>query len=159
MNNKVVYPGTFDPVTNGHINIIERASVLFDEVVVAVALNGQKKTLFTARERETLVRDALRHKKNVSVVCFDNLLIDFVVSQKANVIIRGLRAASDFEFEFQLAGMNRQLNSEVETLFFTPAEKEMFLSSTLVREIASLKGDISSFVPANVVKVLEAKFK
>lgn len=151
MKNKAIYPGTFDPVTNGHIDIITRASKLFPELVVAVASNAIKRPFFSLEIRIALLKEALGHIPGVSVIGFDNLLINFVHEQKARIILRGLRAVSDFEYEFQLAGMNRKLSQEVETVFLTPSENSMFISSSLVREIAVLDGDVSEFVPAGVV--------
>lgn len=158
MNKKVVYPGTFDPITNGHVDIVEKAVRIFDEVIVAVADSSSKKTLFSLVEREMHARDALHHLNNITVVSFDSLLIDFVLAQGAKVIVRGLRAASDFEFECQLAGMNRRLNKEIETVFLTPSEQHIYISSSLVREIASLHGNVSSFVSDSVETGLQKKF-
>ncbi|KTD00974.1 pantetheine-phosphate adenylyltransferase [Legionella geestiana] len=155
MNIKAIYPGTFDPVTNGHLDIIRRAARLFPEVVVAIASNRAKKPCLALDKRIALVQEAIGHLPGVSVTGFDCLLIDFVRDQKASVILRGLRAVSDFEYEFQLAGMNRKLCKSIETLFLTPSEEQMFISSTLVREIAALDGDVSPFVPACVVKALQ----
>ena len=154
MSNRVIYPGTFDPVTNGHIDIIFRAANLFDEVVVAIAENRDKGPSFTLAQRVSMVEESLKHLDNIKVVGFNTLLIDFAKQQGANVILRGLRAVSDFEFEFQLAGMNRKLNPEIETIFLTPSESVTFLSSTLVREIAALQGNVSEFVPAVVQQAL-----
>ena len=151
MKQKAIYPGTFDPVTNGHIDLISRASRLFPELVVAVAHNAAKRPFFSLDERIALVQESVAHLPGVSVVGFDNLLIHFVEEQQAGIILRGLRAVSDFEYEFQLAGMNRKLSKLVETLFLTPSEDLMFISSSLVREIASLGGDVSDFVPSVVV--------
>lgn len=159
MSKTVVYPGTFDPITNGHVDLVERAASLFDEVIVGVAYSEDKKTLLSLEERESLTQSALRHIDNVKVHTFNNLLIEFVKSHHAKVIVRGLRAVSDFDFEFQLAGMNKQLNPGIETLFLTASEKAMFLSSSLIREIAKMKGDISAFVPPNVVPLMMNKFK
>lgn len=155
MKNKAIYPGTFDPVTNGHVDIITRAAALFPELVVAVASNTAKRPFFPLETRIKLVQDAVGNLPGVSVIGFDNLLINFVHEQQAKIILRGLRAVSDFEYEFQLAGMNRKLSKHIETLFLTPSEDSMFVSSTLVREIAVLGGDVSGFVPAVVVKALE----
>jgi pantetheine-phosphate adenylyltransferase len=155
MNQKAIYPGTFDPVTNGHIDIIKRASRLFPQIIVAVARNQVKKPLFSLDERVELIRLAIGEMPGVEVMGFDNLLINFVKDNGASVIIRGLRSVSNFEYEFQLAGMNRKLVKEVETLFLTPGENYMFISSTLVREIASLGGDISDFVPPIVAEALQ----
>lgn len=157
MKRKAVYPGTFDPVTNGHIDIIRRAAAIFPEIVVAVATNKNKKPLFDLEERISLLKEALVDIPGVSVVGFDCLLIDFVKQQQASIILRGLRAVNDFEYEFQLAGMNRQLSPEVETLFLTPSEHVMFISSTLVKEIATLGGKINDFVPPNVAQALTLK--
>lgn len=155
MKQKAIYPGTFDPITNGHLDIIQRAANLFPEVIVAVASNSAKRPFFSLEERIELIRNALGDLHGVKVVGFDSLLIHFVESQKAGVILRGLRAVSDFEYEFQLAGMNRKLSAQVETLFLTPSEKYMFISSTLVREIASLGGNISEFVPEVVARAFK----
>ena len=149
-----VYPGTFDPVTNGHMDIIARSLKIVDKLVVAVAVNAGKGPLFSLKERTEMCRSEVAALDTggavVDVVPFDNLLMDFVVSQGANLIIRGLRAVSDFEYEFQMAGMNRRLYPEVETVFLTPGERHMFVSATMVREIARLGGDVSSFVPPHV---------
>ena len=150
----VVYPGTFDPITNGHIDLVERASRLFDRVIVAVAVNPDKGTAFPIETRVTLAREVLAHVANVEVCSFDNLLVDFVRQKEAGVILRGLRAVSDFEYEFQLAGMNRHLAPNVETLFLTPAEQYAYISSSLVREISSLGGDVTPFVHRKVVAAL-----
>ena len=155
----VVFPGTFDPLTNGHIDLIERASKMFSKVILGVAENTRKAPTFTIEQRVSLAKEALSHIKNIEVIGFSNLLADFVRQQGARAIIRGLRAVSDFEYEFQLANMNRRLAAEIETLFLTPAEQFSFISSSLVTEIASLGGDITSFVPSNVVSALKNKFK
>ncbi len=155
MKLKAIYPGTFDPVTNGHIDIITRAATLFPELIVAVASNTAKRPFLPLQTRIELVQQAVCHLPGVSVMGFDNLLIHFAYEQQAGIILRGLRAVSDFEYEFQLAGMNRKLSKQIETLFLTPSEESMFISSTLVREIAVLGGDISEFVPSGVVKVLQ----
>ncbi|MBD3658127.1 MULTISPECIES: pantetheine-phosphate adenylyltransferase [Marinobacter] len=155
---KVIYPGTFDPITNGHTDLIERAGKMFDEVVVAVAYNPKKQPLFDLDERCELVRQATAHLDNVTVTGFSNLLADFVRSQHATVILRGLRAVSDFEYEFQLADMNRHLAPEVESVFLTPANHLSYISSTLIREIASLHGDVSEFVDPVVANALKNKF-
>lgn len=154
MKRKAIYPGTFDPVTNGHIDIISRAANIFPELVVAVASNKAKRPYLSLETRINLLTEVVGDIPGVQVVGFDNLLIDFVLEQNAGIILRGLRAVSDFEYEFQLAGMNRKLSKKVETLFLTPSENLMFISSTLVREIAALNGDVSQFVPAGVVKEL-----
>ncbi|AFP32511.1 pantetheine-phosphate adenylyltransferase [Marinobacter sp. BSs20148] len=155
---KVIYPGTFDPITNGHTDLIERASRLFDEVVVAVAYNSRKKPLLELEERCDLVRQATAHVPNVTVMGFSNLLAEFVRSQNATVILRGLRAVSDFEYEFQLADMNRRLAPELESVFLTPTNHLSYISSTLIREIASLGGDVSEFVNPAVQDALKKKF-
>lgn len=155
---KVIYPGTFDPVTNGHTDLIERASRLFDEVIVAVAYNSKKKPLLDLEERCDLVRQATSHIPNVSVTGFSYLLADFVRDQGATVILRGLRAVSDFEFEFQLADMNRRLAPELESMFLTPSNHLSYISSSLIREIASLGGDVSEFVDPAVEAALKEKF-
>jgi pantetheine-phosphate adenylyltransferase len=155
---KVIYPGTFDPITNGHTDLIERASRLFDEVLVAVAYNSRKKPLLELEERCDLVRQATAHVPNVTVMGFSNLLAEFVRSQNATVILRGLRAVSDFEYEFQLADMNRRLAPELESVFLTPTNHLSYISSTLIREIASLGGDISEFVDPAVQDALKNKF-
>jgi pantetheine-phosphate adenylyltransferase len=146
MTIRAVYPGTFDPITNGHEDLIQRASRLFDEVVVGVAHSQAKRPFFSLDERVQLAREVLEPYKNVTAMGFGGLLSEFVREQKAGVILRGLRAVSDFEYEFQLAGMNRRLAPGVETLFLTPSDKYLFLSATIVREIAVLGGDISAFV-------------
>ncbi len=155
----VLYPGTFDPITNGHTDLVRRAARLFDEVIIAVAANPQKKPLFNLSERVELARAVLADVKGVRVTGFDNLLVDCVRQHKANVILRGLRAASDFEYEFQLAGMNRRLAPEVETVFMTPSEQEMFISASLVKEIALLGGNVSEFVDARVAAAMAAKIR
>lgn len=154
-----LYPGTFDPITNGHTDLIRRAARLFDEVIVAVAANPQKRPLFNLSERVELARAVLKDVEDVRVTGFDNLLVDCVRGHKANVILRGLRAASDFEYEFQLAGMNRRLAPEVETVFMTPSEQEMFISASLVKEIALLGGNVSDFVDARVAAAMTAKIR
>jgi pantetheine-phosphate adenylyltransferase len=156
MKNRAIYPGTFDPITNGHIDIIERASTLFDHVVVAVAQNTAKNPVFSLEKRVELAQQALQHLSQVEIIGFSGLLIDFAVSHQANIIIRGLRAVSDFEYEFQLAGMNRKLNPYIESIFLTPSEHYTYLSSTLVREIATFNGDVSPFVPPCVMEALKS---
>ncbi len=152
-----IYPGTFDPITNGHSDLIVRASKLFEKVIVAIAINPGKKPLFNLDERVELAQRALSHLDNVEVCGFEGLLIDVAMEKKVNVIIRGLRAVSDFEHEFQLASMNRKMQPEIETLFLTPAEQFTYISSSLVREIATLGGDVSDFVPPVVRSALKAK--
>ncbi|MCL7462162.1 pantetheine-phosphate adenylyltransferase [Pseudomonas sp. NW5] len=152
--NRALYPGTFDPITKGHGDLIERAARLFDEVVIAVAANPKKNPLFSLEQRVELARAVSAHLPNVRVVGFSNLLAHFAHEQRANVLIRGLRAVSDFEYEFQLANMNRQLAPQVESLFLTPSENYSYISSTLVREVAALKGDIGKFVHPAVAEAL-----
>lgn len=154
---KVVYPGSFDPITNGHLDVIHRAAKLFDRVIVAVAKNEAKHPLFTLPERQRLVKRSIAQLPNVQVDTFAGLLVEYVESQGACAIIRGLRAVSDFEFEFQLALMNRKLNERVETIFMMPKETYTFLSSRMVKEIARLGGDVRCFVPAHVGQALGAK--
>jgi pantetheine-phosphate adenylyltransferase len=156
MTIRAVYPGTFDPITNGHEDLIQRAARLFDEVVVGVAHSQAKRPFFSLEERVGLAREVLEPYRNVTVLGFAGLLSEFVREQQATVIMRGLRAVSDFEYEFQLAGMNRRLAPGVETLFLTPSDKYLFLSATIVREIAVLGGDISAFVhPLTAQRMLE----
>lgn len=154
-----IYPGTFDPITRGHSDLVERASRLFDRVVVAVAANPGKKSMFTLDERQALARIALADIENVEVCAFDGLLVEFAREKQAQVILRGLRAVSDFDYEFQLAGMNRKLAPDVETLFLTPAEQYSNISSSLVREIASLGGDVSPFVHKEIRAELTRKLR
>ena len=146
MNTIAIYPGTFDPITNGHIDLVVRASKLFDRVIVAVAINPGKTPTFSLEQRVSLANQTLANLSNVDVCGFDGLLVDVAKQKGANVIIRGLRAVSDFEHEFQLAGMNRRMQPDIETLFLTPAEQFTYISSSLVREIATLGGDVSEFV-------------
>jgi len=152
--NRVLYPGTFDPITKGHSDLIERAARLFDTVIVAVAASPKKNPLFSLNQRVELAREVTAHLTNVEVVGFSNLLALFVKEQNANILLRGLRAVSDFEYEFQLANMNRQLAPTVESMFLTPSEKYSFISSTLVREVALLGGDVSQFVHPSVARAL-----
>jgi pantetheine-phosphate adenylyltransferase len=153
----VIYPGSFDPLTNGHLDVIQRATKLFDRVIVAVAKNESKSPLFTLAERLELVIGCVKHLPNVEADAFDGLLVNYVEKRSAQAIIRGLRAVSDFEFEFQLALMNRKLNERVETIFMMPKDTYTFLSSRIVKEIARLGGDISSFVPPSVQEALVAR--
>ena len=155
----VIYPGSFDPFTNGHLDVVERAAKLFDRVIVAVAQNTDKQTLFTQTERKLQIATVLDDLQNVEVTEFKGLLVEFAKAQHAEAIIRGLRAVSDFEFEFQLALMNRKLEEEIETIFMMPREAYTFLSSKLVKEIAQLGGDVSAFVPPHVEKALGEKLK
>jgi pantetheine-phosphate adenylyltransferase len=154
MASRILYPGTFDPMTNGHLDLVERASRVFDEVVVAIAASSRKNPVFTLEQRVELASQVLGHLDNVEVCGFDKLLAHFVEEKKANVILRGIRAVSDFEYEFQLANMNRQLAPEVESVFLTPADHLSYISSSLVKEIASLGGDVSKFVPPLVNSAL-----
>ncbi len=154
-----VYPGTFDPITNGHLDLVNRAAPLFERLVVGVAASPSKGPALPLALRVELAREALGHHPNVEVRGFDSLLAHFVSACGAGVLLRGLRAVSDFEYEFQMASMNRHLIPEVETLFLTPAEQYGFISSSLVREISRLGGDVSGFVPAAVVAALEAQWR
>jgi len=155
---RAIYPGSFDPVTNGHLDVIERARKLFDEVIVAVAHNDEKQPLLSLMERLDLLRETAGRIANVRIAKFEGLLVDFAKAQNAGAVIRGLRAVSDFEFEFQMALMNRKLDAAVETIFLMPKEEYTYLSSRIVKEIARLGGDISSFVPACVAKALSRQF-
>lgn len=157
-SSRIVYPGTFDPITNGHLDLIERASRLFDHVIVAVAENPLKKPLFSLEERTDFVKQATSKLNNIEVCGFNCLLAHFLEQKDTNLLLRGLRAVSDFEYEFQLANMNRQLKPDIETLFVTPAEHLSYISSTLVREIARLDGDVSKFVPKIVNQAIINKF-
>ena len=159
MNNKAVYPGTFDPITLGHEDLVRRAAKLFDHVVLAVADSRAKRPLFTLAERIDMARTALGDVKNVTVEGFSGLLMQFVENHDARVVVRGVRAVSDFDYEFQLAGMNRKMYPEIETVFMTPGEEHMFLSATLVREISVLGGNVSKFVSPGVAKRLKTKIK
>ncbi len=159
MSNKAVYPGTFDPMTLGHEDLVRRAAKLFDHVVVAVADSRTKRPLFTLAERIEMARSALSDVTNVTIAGFSGLLMQFVREHNARVVVRGVRAVSDFDYEFQLAGMNRKMHPEVETVFMTPGEEHMFLSATLVREISVMGGDVSKFVSAGVAQRLKVKIK
>ena len=157
-----VYPGTFDPITNGHSDLVQRAARIFDKVILAVATGGQnggKQPFFHTNDRVSLAKEVLADIVNVEVIQFDGLLVDFVQKQNAQVIFRGLRAVSDFEYEFQLASMNRHLDEKIETLFLTPAEQYSYISSSLVREIAVLGGDISPFVHEKVAAALNNRIR
>ena len=156
-NRIAVYPGTFDPITLGHEDIVHRAANLFDEVIVAVAGSTNKRTLFSFEERVSLAQSVFKKSSNIKVVGFSGLLMQFVQAQGAQMVIRGLRAASDFEYEFQLAGMNRKLFPKLETIFLTPSEQYMFVSSTLVREVATLDGDVQQFVSPLVNAAIKNK--
>jgi len=153
-----IYPGTFDPITNGHLDLIHRASKLYHRVIVAVACSQGKKPLFSLAERVELITEVITGFSNVNVIGFDTLLVECAKNHQASVIIRGLRAVSDFEYEFQLAGMNRRLSPEIETVFLTPAEQYEFISSSMIREIAQFKGEVSGFVPESVKLRLIEKF-
>ena len=154
---RVSYPCTFDPITNGHVDLVARAARMFDEVVVAIAVGHHKNPVFSLEERIRLAKLSLNYFSNVEFVGFDGLLVNFSHEQNATSVLRGLRAVSDFEYEFQLANMNRQLDQHFETVFLTPSEQFSFISSTMVREIARLKGDVSKFVPPCVVDAFNHK--
>lgn len=154
-----IYPGTFDPVTNGHVDLIHRASRLYHKVIVAVAESRGKQPLFTLQERVSLIESVVEEFSNVQVIGFNNLLVECAKQHQASVILRGLRAVSDFEYEFQMAGMNRRLAPDIETVFLTPAEQYEFISSSMIREIARLNGDVSSFVPEQVKQQLIKKIR
>ncbi|HZF01415.1 MAG TPA: pantetheine-phosphate adenylyltransferase [Methylomirabilota bacterium] len=154
-----IYPGSFDPLTNGHLDVLQRATKLFHRVIVAIAKNESKNPLFTPAERVALIREAVTHLPNVEVEAFDGLLVDYVRKHKAQAIVRGLRAVSDFEFEFQMALMNRKLDENIETIFMMPKETYTFISSRIVKEIGRLGGDISPFVPPHVETALKKKLK
>ena len=156
---RAIYPGSFDPVTKGHLDVVERARKLFDEVIVAVAYNENKQPLFNVDDRVRMLREALGDIENVRVEVMAGLLVEFAASQQAIAIVRGLRAVSDFEFEFQMALMNRKISANVETIFLMPREDYTYLSSSIVKEIARLGGDVSAFVPKAVSAALAAKFK
>ncbi len=154
---RAIYPGSFDPITNGHLDVLQRASGLFDELIVAVAKDNSKQSLFTVEERVDMLQAATEHLPNLSVMPFEGLLVDFARQQKAMALVRGLRAVSDFEFEFQLALMNRKLEPNLETMFLMPREELTYISSRLVKEIARLGGNVNQFVPPHVVAALKAK--
>jgi len=158
MHIKAIYPGTFDPITDGHLDLILRASKLFSEVIVAIASNQGKAPLFSIEERVEMAEEVTAQLSNVKIIGFSNLLVDCAKEYDADVVLRGLRAVSDFEYEFQMAGMNRRLSPELETMFLTPAEQYEFISSSMIREIAKLNGDVSSFVPKCVEERLIKKF-
>lgn len=155
MSITAIYPGTFDPITNGHFDLIERAARFYDRLVIAVADNQNKQSLFTLAQRVELAKEVTKNLSNVEVIGFSGLLVDFVKEINGHVLLRGLRAVSDFEYEFQLASMNRKLAPEIETMFMTPAEQYSFISSSLVREISRLGGDVSDFVNPVVSKSLQ----
>jgi pantetheine-phosphate adenylyltransferase len=158
MKRRVVYPGTFDPITNGHLDIIDRASTLFDEVIVAVVEKGSKETIFSLDERRDFILDSVSSLSNVKVSYFSGLLVDFAQKNNSTSIIRGLRVLSDFEYEFKMALMNRSLNNNVTTLFMMPHQKYTHISSSLIREIASLGGDLSEYVSPRVESALRKKY-
>ncbi len=157
--NIAIYPGTFDPITNGHLDILERAVNLFDKVIITIARNSSKRPLFTEKERLKLIREAVKSFPQVEVDSFEGLLVDYCRKKNAIAVVRGLRAISDFEYELQMALMNRKLNPAVQTVFLMPNEKYTYLNSSIVREIARLGGDVSDFVPAVVKKALDRKIK
>ena len=157
MATKVLYPGTFDPITNGHVDLVVRASKMFDEVVVAIAAGHHKNPVFSLEQRVALAEQSLSDLNNIKVIGFSGLLVNLFQEQQATAVLRGLRAVSDFEYEFQLANMNRQLDSQFESVFLTPSEHLSFVSSTLVREIARLKGDVTKFVPKVVSEAFAEK--
>ena len=159
MKIKAIYPGTFDPLTNGHADLVQRAARMFDTVIVGVAANPSKQPLFTLEERVALAQQAFTGISNVSVIGFSGLLAKFAEDNAAQVLIRGVRAVADFEYEFQLASMNRQLNPALDSIFMTPSEKNTFISSTLVKEVCRHGGDVSSFVPAHVESALKTRLK
>ncbi|HJC51310.1 MAG TPA: pantetheine-phosphate adenylyltransferase [Candidatus Anaerostipes avistercoris] len=153
-----VYPGSFDPVTKGHLDIIERSAKVFDKLIIAVLVNSEKKPLFSTEEKVEMIREGTKHLSNVEVTSFSGLLVDFARQQNANVSVRGLRAITDFEYELQIAQTNRQLNRELDTMFFTTSMEYSYVSSTIVKEIASYGGDVSSMVTPFVEKCLKKKF-
>ena len=156
--NIAIYPGTFDPITNGHLSILTRALKIFDKLIIAILNNPQKAPLFTLEERISLIKKVLKDKPNIEIDSFDGLLVDYVVQKESNVIIRGLRALSDFEYEFQMALMNRKLNRDVQSIFLMTDYKWFYTSSTIIKEAASLGGDISGLVPPIICEKLKEKF-
>lgn len=159
MSTKAIYPGTFDPITNGHIDIVTRAATMFDQVVLAIAASPSKKPMFSLDERVALARSATAHLPNVTVVGFSDLMANFARTQQANILIRGLRAVADFEYEMQLAHMNRHLMPELESVFLMPSKEWSFISSSLVKEVARHQGDVAHFLPHNVHQALLDKLK
>lgn len=148
----IVYPGTFDPLTNGHVDLVQRASHLFDQVIIGVAAGHHKRTLFSLQQRLGFIKAVFQDQQKIHVFPLEGLLVDFVKLHQAQAVLRGLRTAADFEYEFQLAGMNRRLSKECETVFMTPSQETLFISSTLIRELLSLKGDITKFVPPEITE-------
>lgn len=159
MKTIAIYPGSFDPITNGHIDLIHRVSALFDKVIIGITQNNKKPAFLSIKDRVSIVQTVLNDINNIEVLSFNTLLVDFAKTKNAQIIIRGLRAVSDFEYEFQLCGMNKHLNPNIETLFMTPSEQYANLSSSLVKEILFLNGNISAFVPPAVAKMLKAQRK
>ncbi|AOP98168.1 pantetheine-phosphate adenylyltransferase [Enterobacter hormaechei] len=159
MSTKAIYPGTFDPITNGHLDIITRAACMFDKVILAIAASPSKKPMFDLNERVLLATDAISHLSNVEVVGFSDLMANFARAQQANILIRGLRAVADFEYEMQLAHMNRHLMPELESVFLMPSKEWSFISSSLVKEVARHRGDVTHFLPVNVHQALMEKLK
>jgi pantetheine-phosphate adenylyltransferase len=159
MKKVAIYPGSFDPITNGHIDIIQRGAEIFDELIVAVAHNPQKVNLFSEKERVDMIRQIFKGRQKIKVESFSNLLVDYVARRRARVVLKGLRFVSDFEYEFQMALTNRKMNNQVETLFMMASEPYSYLSSGLVKEIASLKGSVNGMVPKLVEKRLKEKFQ
>ena len=159
MSEKIaVYPGTFDPITNGHLSIVNRALKIFDKLIIAILNNPQKEPLFSIEERISMIKDVLKSKSNIEVDVFDGLLVDYVIEKKSNVVLRGIRALSDFEYEFQMALMNRKLNRDVQSIFLMTDYKWFYISSTIIKEAASFNGDISGLVPPSVCRKLKEKF-
>ena len=159
MSEKIaIYPGTFDPVTNGHISIVNRALKIFDKIIIAILINPEKTPLFSLEERKYMIEEVLKDKPNIEFDSFDGLLVDYVIKKKSNVILRGLRALSDFEYEFQLALMNRKLNRDVQSVFLMTDYKWFYISSTIIKEAARLGGNINGLVPSIVRKKLDEKF-
>ncbi|NQY42837.1 MAG: pantetheine-phosphate adenylyltransferase [Legionellales bacterium] len=156
---KIIYPGSFDPITNGHTDLIERASKMFDEVIVAIASNAPKKNTFSIHQRVELAKRVLKNIENVIVCSFDGLLVNFLIGKNINIVLRGLRAVSDFEYEIQLASVNRKLFPEIETVFLTPSEQFTYISSSLVKQISELGGDVSAFVAPEVNKELTELYR
>jgi pantetheine-phosphate adenylyltransferase len=159
MKTTAIYPGTFDPITNGHVDVIERASKMFDKVYVVIAINAKKQTLFSEEERVDMAVNSLRHLDNIEVINYHGLTVDIAREKNATAIVRGIRAVSDFEYEFQIALMNRKINPDIYTIFLTPHEKYTYLNSSVIRELGRYKSDVSEFVPDYVAKMIENKFK